>query len=357
MQSATDDPLAVLLWSLHETGAPPDGWSAQWVRGKADPLHAAWKACRDPHAMLELLRVHGVADGLVSQTETVTPMTLGLFDGIPDSPHYLDGVFRGEMVGRRETERVTLCDGTTFLTHAIEPRAAAALRRLSGLPPGLAATMDAIRTQREASGVPAPTRRIVVKMGGTFEVYDALPAVGRPSIERMTRPPPRREGSGATTPAGPASRPHDMVALDERLEDLCPIDGGRARLCLRRSETVGVSEDKSGALCATLEVIVLATTPAGEVDDRALPARTAKATVRLVLERHRVAPPARVNAYLAGWARAVARVLREAPSLAGVVPKDLVAPDVLGLADADTPEQFTEALLERARLGRLLALE
>lgn len=63
----------------------------------------------------------------------------------------------------------------------------------------------------------------------------------------------------------------------------------------------------------------------------------------------------RVLAYVAGWAAALAELLPKvaAERVVGFLPDDFVDSSVLGLARAETADQFRAALLRKGRLGKL----
>lgn len=144
----------------------------------------------------------------------------------------------------------------------------------------------------------------------------------------------------------------DIAAVSALLQEIFPLDVGYRALLFTGEG--GVEEGAQGDIRATFQLVVF------EPPDPPC-AGGASRSIRDVKEQQLFlvpAPvrddPARVAAYLRGWAAALREVLDGAREFDLLMPCDLLHVDVLRLRRARTEEDFCRALLQRSRLGGLV---
>jgi hypothetical protein len=114
----------------------------------------------------------------------------------------------------------------------------------------------------------------------------------------------------------------------------------------------GSAKEQGGDLWATFQLFLCGVDAVGAlevVDIYEQDARVAAAA--------HLGEPDRVQAYVEGWGAAVGETLSALTleRARGVLPMQLVCPDALGLARAETSADFTAACLKPGRLGALMA--
>jgi hypothetical protein len=142
----------------------------------------------------------------------------------------------------------------------------------------------------------------------------------------------------------------DTAALSALLQELFPVEIGYRGLFFTGEG--GVEERPTGDLCATFQLVVFEPSESGAPGGRSI--RDVKEQQLFLVPAPVRDDPARVSAYLRGWAAALREVLDGAQVFELLMPSDLLQVDVLRLQRARTEEDFCRALLQRSRLGGLV---
>lgn len=175
-----------------------------------------------------------------------------------------------------------------------------------------------------------------------FDVMLELPELNtRPNHDE---PPAELLELVRASPEGLAFTAEDLT---NALQGELPVTGGS--FSIEVGSTACVAD--AGALKATLWFVRVGTAAGGQTERD-----VCEQQVTFVPERH-LNQPARVRAYVKGWAAAVLYVLPRLRDDSLLMLSNFVDPSVLHLLRANTADDFRRAFLVKARLGRLVQKE